>query len=62
MSHLCDSTVAGPAVWRERENALATRCEKPLFRRFLLHLPLRAPSSGLFFATDLAIGVGLASI
>ena len=30
MSHLCDSTVAGPAV--RRDNVLATRCEYPPFR------------------------------
>ena len=37
MSHLCDSTVAGPTA--RRDNVLASRCEYPPFRIPFLNVP-----------------------
>ena len=37
MSHLCDSTVAGPTA--RRDQVLASKCEYPPFRYPLLHVP-----------------------
>ena len=47
MSHLCDSTVAGPTA--RRDNVLASKCEYPAFRYpLLLNVPDIALKSNIF--------------